>query len=575
MTESKMLPVGQEFFDEIIRQNFYYVDKTKLIADLLRDWSKVNLFTRPRRFGKSLNMSMLKCFFEIGTDRSLFDGLEISEEQELCDKYMGQFPVISISLKSVDGAGYADALLAIRKIIGKEALRHSELGESRILSDKEKRAYEGLTRTDGNIIAVEEAAVPDSLLTLSSLLAHHYGRQVILLIDEYDVPLDKAFHHGYYDQMVLLIRTLFGNALKTNPDLKFAVMTGCLRIARESIFTGLNNFRVMSVTDAEFDEYFGFTGQEVKEILAYYGLSDHADEVKEWYDGYRFGKKDIYCPWDVISYCKSLRTDPSARPQSYWMNSSGNDMLNHFIDSCGQEEMLTKRELEQLINGGSVQKEVRQDLTYKELYTTMDNLWSTLFMTGYLTYRGEPDGNRLNLVIPNLEIRDIITQRILSRFRKEVCRDGEMADSFCHALEEGRPEEVERIFTEYMKKTLSIRDTFARKATKENFYHGILLGIVSYKSDWLVRSNRESGNGYSDIMIETGDPEKGIILEIKYAQDGDEEAACMGALQQIEEKHYAQAMEEEGITKILKYGIACNVKQCRVKMSAGEAVISG
>lgn len=568
MRTPKRLPIGIEAFDEIIRENYYYVDKTDLIAELLHDGAKVTLFTRPRRFGKSLNMSMLKCYLEIGADRSLFDGLRIAQEPDLCDEHLGQYPVISISLKGVDGLTFEAACTSFKSVIGREASRHDVLLNSDRLSSEDKEQYRllvALDQTGEGLYGMSEEILQQSLQTLSALLARHYGRKVVLLIDEYDVPLDKAFQHGYYDQMVLLMRNMFGNALKTNPNLQFAVLTGCLRIARESIFTGLNNFQVMSITNVMFDECYGFTESEVQNMLDYYGLADHSADMKEWYDGYRFGQMDIYCPWDVISYCKELRANPAARPQTYWMNSSGNDMLNHFVDSYGQEQMLTRRELEQLINGGSVQKEIRQDLTYKDLYSTMDNLWSTLFMTGYLTYRGKPDGNRLDLVVPNLEIRSIITQRILSRFQKDVYRDGEMAESFCQALEDGRPDEVERILTAYMKQTLSIRDTFARKATKENFYHGILLGIVSYKSGWLVRSNRESGNGYSDIMIETENPEKGIILEIKYAQDSELEAACLGALQQIEDRNYGEAFEQEGITQILKYGIACNVKRCMVR----------
>lgn len=569
MSAMKKLPVGIESFEEIIRQDFYYVDKTEFIAELLRDWAKVNLFTRPRRFGKSLNMSMLRSFLEIGTDRRLFDGLQISREQDLCDQYLGQFPVISISLKGVEGLTFEAACTAFKSVIGREAERFQFLLTSDALTIEQRERYRRLIENDSRgegLYGMTEELLQQSLKVLSDLLSRHYSRKVVLLIDEYDVPLDKAFQHGYYDQMVLLIRNMFGNALKTNEQLQFAVLTGCLRIAKESIFTGLNNFQVMSITNAGFDECYGFTESEVQDMLTYYGLTDHAADIKEWYDGYRFGRQDIYCPWDVINYCKELRADASARPQAYWMNSSGNDMLNHFIDSCGQERMLTRRELEQLVNGGSVQKEIRQDLTYRDLYSSMDNLWSTLFMTGYLTYRGEPDGNRLNLVIPNLEIRSIVMQRILSGFQDDVYRDGEMADAFCSALEEGRPLEVERILTEYMRRTLSIRDTFARKATKENFYHGILLGIVSYKSGWLVQSNREAGNGYSDIMIETEDPEKGIILEIKYAQDGDEEAACLGALRQIEERHYTEALERDGVTQILRYGIACNVKSCKVRL---------
>lgn len=567
MGNKKKLPVGVDSFNKLVQHDFYYIDKTGLLVELLKNWAEVNLFTRPRRFGKSLNMSMLQTFFEIGCDKTLFDGLKISEEKELCQEYMGQFPVISISLKGVEGQTFQEALAAMKYIIGQEALRFSFLLESDRLSDKDKDIYQQLTeigKGTGSLFAMTNDVLGTSLKTLSDLLCRHYGKNVILLIDEYDVPLDKAFQYGYYDQMVSLLRVMFGNALKTNPSLYFAVLTGCLRISKESIFTGLNNLKTLTITNAQFDEYFGFTDKEVKEMLAYYDLEEHYETMKEWYDGYRFGNVDVYCPWDVVNYCDAHINNPGMPPKNYWLNTSGNDIIYHFIDGMGDKGQITRTELERLVNGNTVQKEISQELTYKELYDSIDNIWSTLFMTGYLTQRGEPDGNRYELAIPNREIRNIITEHILKRFQQSLSQDGTMLENFCNALQSGRAEEVEKLLTAYMKRTVSVRDTFVQKPAKENFYHGMLLGILGYKNDWLVRSNREAGDGFSDIMILIDDAEEGIVIEIKYAEEGMLDKECEKALKQIIDKNYTQELEEAGVKKILKYGISCNKKGCRV-----------
>lgn len=559
MGKIKKLPVGIESFAEIRKEDFYYVDKTKLIEQLLEKWGKANLFTRPRRFGKSLNMSMLRNFFEIGNEPALFDGLYISQNKELCEQYMGKYPVVSISLKGVNSDTFEKAKAQLVKVINREARRLQFLMESEMLAKRDKQLFEDLLDKD-----MDEDTLSCSLQELSELLEKHYGRQVIILIDEYDVPLAKANEQGYYNEMVILIRNLFENALKTNESLKFAVLTGCLRVAKESIFTGLNNFKVYAITDVDFDEYFGFTDAEVREMLHYYGQDEHYETVKEWYDGYRFGKMDVYCPWDVINYCDRHISNPELPPQNYWTNTSGNEVIQHFIDSVDEEKKLTRIELEQLVNGGSVQKEISQELTYKELYDSMEHIWSTLFMTGYLTQRGEPNGNRYNLVIPNREIRNIITERIMKLFRDDVAKDGEMVNSFCNALLDGKPETVEQLFTAYMKKTISVRDTFVRRPTKENFYHGILLGILSFKSGWMVTSNREAGDGFSDIMVRIDDSDTGIVIEVKYAENGELETACRKALEQMQKKHYEEAFADADIHHILKYGIACNRKNCRV-----------
>ena len=562
MTGKKKLPIGIDIFEKMDREEFYYVDKTGMIEDLIQNRSEVNLFTRPRRFGKSLNMSMLKAFFEIGGDPALFKGLKISERKELCEKYMGQFPVISISLKSVEGLSFTAAGDALKTVIGTEALSFSFLEESTVLSENDKKMYRQLTTvgtSETGLFDMSMGVLTSSLKTLALLLYKHYDKQVILLIDEYDVPLDKAFQYGYYDEMVSLLRNMFGNALKTNPNLYFAVLTGCLRIAKESIFTGLNNFEVLSVLDVQYDECFGFTDTEVKDMLDYYDLSEHYAEVKEWYDGYRFGNTEVYCPWDVIRYCKTLCADPNAIPEDYWSNTSGNAMVRRFIDKA---DTRTRDEIERLISGEEIVKEIHQDLTYNELDSSIENLWSVLFTTGYLTQRGCAGEYQYRLVIPNLEIRKLFIRQIREWFRDVSRKDGETLNQFCEAFPDQNPEKIEEIFSDYLWNTISIRDTASTK--KENFYHGILLGLLGYKSNWLVKSNAESGFGYSDILVEVPKNRTGIVIELKYAEDGNMDAACEKALQQIEDRDYAAKLKDDGMRNIIKYGIACYKKNCKV-----------
>lgn len=561
----KRLPVGIENFEKIRRDGFYYVDKTDLIKELLENWGEVNLFTRPRRFGKTLNMSMFQCFFEIGCDKSLFDGLRIAEESMLCETYMGKFPMISISLKGIDAADYETARNLMVKVVNEEARRFQFLTESSRLTDTDKMLFGQLLQKE-----MDDETLFCSLRELTELLRKHYEKQVIVLIDEYDVPLAKANELGYYDEMVRLIRGIFGSALKTNHNLYFAVLTGCLRVAKESIFTGVNNFNTFTITDVDFDEYFGFTDAEVKEMLEEYQLGSSYEDVREWYDGYRFGNVDVYCPWDVICYVNKRRTDPALQPQNYWLNTSGNEVVRHFIEALG--DGVTKTEMERLIGGEIVQKEIHEEMTYHDLYADMGNVWSVLFMTGYLTQRGRADGNLYNLVIPNREIRNIFTEQIMKMFQEQAEQDGETLGRFCDALEQGNAEEVERCFTGYMRKTVSIRDTFVRKATKENFYHGMLIGLLGFKEGWTVMSNREAGDGFSDIQILIDDAETGIVIEVKYAQDGDLEAECQKALTQMRALHYEEGMRNAGIRKILKYGIACWKKTCKVVVESESLV---
>ena len=561
MTEKLKLPIGLENFEEIRKSGFYYVDKTKLIEQLLEEWGKVNLFTRPRRFGKTLNMSMLRYFFEIGTDKTLFDGLYISKNEKICEEYMGKFPVIFLSLKSVEGLNFESAKYRLCDLIGREARRFTFLLDSDNLTEEDKNIYRAMiAMQDGKYVMSEEILI-SSLQILSELLYKHYGIKTVILIDEYDVPLDKAFQNGYYREMVSLIRAMFGLALKTNDFLQFAVLTGCLRIAKESIFTGLNNFNVLSVMSPQFDECFGFTDEEVKEMLAYYGFSEHYEQMKQWYDGYLFGNVSVYCPWDVINHCRDLRVDPDAFPEDYWSNTSGNGIVRRFIDKAN---MQTKAEIEQLIAGEEIVKEIRQELTYDELDKTIDNLWSVLFTTGYLTQRGRVDGRCYRLAIPNREIRELFITQIREWFKDSVGKDKTTLDDFAAAMLRGEESQVEKIFGDYLWNTISIRDTAVSKERKENFYHGILLGLFGFMDNWIVKSNVESGIGYSDILIEAFDCRVGIVIEVKYAEDGNLDAACKKALAQIEEKSYESRLQEDGMRTILKYGIACYKKDCRV-----------
>ena len=555
--QKKKLPIGIDNFEKLRSENFYYIDKTGLIKELLQDWGEVNLFTRPRRFGKSLNMSMLENFFSIDGGKAAFDGLKISEEKELCEEYMGRYPVISISLKGIDARNYETAFQMAVQLIKEVAAKFYFLLQSEKLNEYDKEEYQKLLKDNMN-----EAVFGASLKKLSGMLEKNYDKKVILLIDEYDVPLSKAYDNDYYEQMISLLRNLLGQALKTNNSLKFAVLTGCLRISKESIFTGLNNLRILSVADTEFDEYFGFTDQEVRELLKYYDCEENYELVKKWYDGYQFGNLEVYCPWDVICYCAKLRNDKTIQPQNYWMNTSNNDAVKRFIQ-CS-ENVVTKREIERLIEGEFIEKEIHQELTYPEMYQSVENIWSLLFMTGYLTQREKADGRRMKLVIPNLEIRDIFVTQIMKFFEETVQKDGDTLNRFCDALQNGDADNVEKILGDYLKKTISIRDTFVRKDMKENFYHGVLIGILGVKTSWGVSSNRETGDGYADILVEPDSGELGIVIEVKYADDGNLEAACKDALEQIEGIRYDEALYDEGITQILKYGIACYKKRCKV-----------
>ena len=562
----KKLPVGIENFEEFSAENFYYVDKTMFIAELLQNWGKVNLFTRPRRFGKSLNMSMLKCFFEIGGDQTLFEGLKITEEKSLCEEYMGKFPVISISLKSIDGPDFEAASAALRTVIGDEAGRFRFLRESSSLDEEEKNAYVRLINVEMKSDATYEmsyAALIDSLKTLSRLLAKHYHRKVILLIDEYDVPLDKAFQAGYYDEMVFLIRNMFGNALKTNDNLYFAVLTGCLRISKESIFTGLNNLNVMTVSDPYFCSSFGFTEEEVLGFLRYYGLEEFQNTVREWYDGYRFGDTSVYCPWDVIKYAQILLRDRDAEPENYWANTSGNDLVRRLLKRADQT---TRNEIEQLLNGGTIVKNIRQELTYRDIEDSIDNIWSVLYSTGYLTQRGRLPGKQMKLALPNREVKELFIELVKDWFRETTYADSARIQRFCAAFPAGDASTIQDMLHDYLWDSISVRDTAVRINMKENFYHGMVLGLLRSQGNWLIQSNAETGEGYSDISIQTPD-RIGIVIELKYADDGNLEAACAEALKQIEIKKYAEGLRRRSLKKILKYGLAFCEKECMAVMA--------
>ena len=554
MVNTLKLPVGIDSFEKIRRNGFYYIDKTNLIEQILMNWGEVTLFTRPRRFGKTLNMSMLKSFFEIGADAALFEGLYIAKNKELCDAYMGKYPVIFLTLKGVEGLTFADAKRMLGTILANEMDRHYYLKTSDALTDEDKAYFaKMLTGTDENI--------KDSIRKLSQLLYKHHGKKAVIIIDEYDVPLDKAYQNGYYREMVSLIRGLFGQALKTNDYLQFAFLTGCLRVSKESIFTGLNNFKVLSIMDSRFDEQFGFTDDEVKNLLASYGLASHFPETKEWYDGYHFGNADVYCPWDVINYVDELNYDQTVEPQDYWSNSSGNAIVRRLIDKA---DVQTKDEIERLIMGECIEKELSQELTYDELDKNIGNLWSVLFTTGYLTKQGRTADGKIRLAIPNKEIKNLFIKKIREWFRDTSANDGKRLEEFCNAFLEKNTEKIEQLFGEYLWNTISIRDTAVAKEKKENFYHGILLGLLGYKANWLIKSNAESGTSYSDILVEVPNNRTGIVIELKYAGNGDLDAACAEALKQMEEKSYVDKLKQDGMRNFIKYGIACFKKDCRV-----------
>lgn len=557
MEKLPRLPVGVENFEDIRREHFYYVDKTGFIEQLLKEYGKVSLFTRPRRFGKTLNMSMLKAFFEVGTDPALFKDLKILKNEELCEQYMGRFPVVMVSLKNIDAVSYGEAQALTAKMINREARRFQFLTESTKLTEVDRELYGRLLDPD-----MDRREIVNGLQELTELLEKHYGRKVIVLIDEYDVPLDKAFQHGYYDEMVSLIRGMLGSVLKTNDSLQMGVLTGCLRITKESIFTGLNNFKVYSVAESAFDEYFGFTDQEVGDMLREYGLEDDSQTVKEWYDGYTFGNENVYCPWDVINYCADHRNDQKMPPQNYWLNTSGNAIVRRFVDMANIQ---TRNEIERLIDGKTIIKEIYQELTYNELDSSIDHLWSVLFTTGYLTRKRQIEKNKYELCIPNKEIQELFIRQIQEWFQISSRADQGTLNAFCQAFSDGNVEKIQELFGNYLWNMISVRDS-ASKEKKENFYHGMLLGLLRFREDWYIKSNAESGAGYSDILIEIPQKRIGIVIEMKYAEQGRFDQACEVALQQIREKRYEEKLIEDGMKRVLAYGIACYRKECEVKM---------
>lgn len=562
MTESLKLPVGIEDFAEIRQAGFYYIDKTKFIEQLLDGWGKVNLFTRPRRFGKTLNMSMLRYFFEIGADASLFDGLQITRNKKLCEEFQGKYPVIFLSFKNVEGLTFADAQYRLTELIAGEAERFAFLAQSDKLTENEKSLYRGLTAVREGRYALAGEVLASALQTLSKLLSKHYGQKTVMLLDEYDVPLDKAFQNGYYQEMVALIRGMLGQALKTNEFLQFAVLTGCLRVSKESIFTGLNNFKVLSITDNRFDEQFGFTDDEVKQLLAAYNLADHLEETKAWYDGYRFGAADVYCPWDVINHVDMLRSNPLARPQAYWINTSGNALVKRFIDMADKS---TRNELERLVAGEAIEKHIRLELTYDEIDSSIDNLWSVLFTTGYLTQQGMTESGAYKLVIPNQEIREVYKLQIQEWFKKSIFANTEQLEGFWQAFAEGDSEAVELFLNRTLSNSISLFDAKGRDVERENSYHMLLVGLLAGKADWLVRSNVEAGEGFADIIVETDDLDAGVIVELKYAPTmAALEKSCARALAQIRERGYAEFLHNNGREKILLYGMSFCKKRCKV-----------
>ena len=551
---TKKLPVGIDSFEKLRREDFYYVDKSRMIVDLMANWGEVNLFTRPRRFGKTLNMSMLKCFFEIGTDKSLFDGLAVSKEKELCEKYMGKYPVVFVSLKGVDGLTFEDAYRRLRGIIREEALRLSFLKSSEKLDEDDLRSFLRILSEQDT-----SADMVGSLRMLCTLLEKHYGQKPILLIDEYDVPLDKAYYHGYYPQMIDLIRAMFQAALKTNSSLFFAVLTGCLRVSKESIFTGLNNLKVCSISDVKFDEFFGFTDEEVRAMLSAYGLESHYEETREWYDGYRFGGQDVYCPWDVINYCDDLLSNPRQKPRAYWMNTSGNDMVRRLIDRSTNGT--TQMEIERLIAGETITKTLNEQLTHNEVDASIENIWSLLYMTGYLTAVDYPDGNRYELRIPNREVRQIYMQQVLSWFNHKVESETDKLTNLYAAFETGDTETIKEILDEQLLNTVSFYDA------RESFYHGFLLALLSTCANWNVSSNIETGKGRSDIIVGRKDRKIGFVVEVKDVKDEDKlDAACEAGMKQIDEKDYTALLRRFRLKEIRKYAIAFWDKECRVAM---------
>ena len=553
MNQTLKLPVGIENFEDIRKLGFYYIDKTKLIEQLLQNWGKVNLFTRPRRFGKTLNMSMLRTFFEIGMDKSLFEGLYISKNKELCDEYMGKYPVIFLSLKGIDGLTFEEAIIRITTIIKNEARRHHYLKNSDKLIEEEIKQFQSLL--DG-----KADDITDSIRLLSELLCKHYGKKTIILIDEYDVPLDKAFQKGYYDEMVRFIRSLFESALKTNSALEFSVITGCLRISKESIFTGLNNLAVNSILSNKYSESFGFVQYEVDELMEYYNIEEKSQLMKKWYDGYLFGKSEVYNPWSVLNQVKEWSEDKDISAIPWWTNTSSNNIIRTLVSQADNE---TKDIIENLIHGGSVETVLKETVTYGDLTENNENIWSFLFFTGYLKIKeivktgeviGEP--TIYSLVIPNLEIKSCYTDIIIQYF--EIYKKAINKDNLYKALLGRNAQDFAEQITDLLRKTISYYDS------TESFYHGLISGLLSGNVYYKVESNRETGDGRSDLALYQQDvAQNAVILEFKVCGKNETaDEAAKRALKQINDRDYASKAREDGYKNIIKYGVAFKGKMC-------------
>ena len=566
MKQKKKLSIGIENFTKLQTEDFYYVDKTMLIKELLDNWAEVNLFTRPRRFGKTLNMSMLQYYFEDKRDQFtgekidnsyLFEGLNIKAEGEKYTKYMGKYPVINLSLKSAKQPTYKMAYESLIDEIMKEYRRHNFILNSDKLLQSEKKIF--LDISNGEAKEIEYAK---SLQFLSSCLEKYFGSKTIILIDEYDVPLENAFFEGFYDEMISFIRSLFESALKTNPSLEFSIITGCLRISRESIFTGLNNLNIISILNNRYAEYFGFTAEEVEELCDYYNIQEKYETAKKWYNGYTFGHKNVYNPWSVVKYIYDVLGDSHVFPTSYWANTSSNSIVKSLIERADD---ITKGEIEALIEGKTIEKPVHEDITYDDVYDNLDNLWNFMFFTGYFKKISERmDENTqekfVELAIPNLEVKYIFRTKILKWFNEKI--KSEDLSILYTSIINGEVDVFQKEVNRLLKKTISFNDAY------ENFYHGFMIGLLSHMDGYIVKSNRETGDGRCDIYIKPLSIfDKAVIIEMKVCDKPKELfTKPQDALQQIEDKKYAYELNESGYEDIIKYGMAFYRKDCIIKI---------
>ncbi|NFO46435.1 AAA family ATPase [Clostridium botulinum] len=553
----KALPIGVDSFEKLITRDYYYIDKTLLIKDLLDNKAYVNLFTRPRRFGKTLNMSMLQYYFEKREENNsyLFENLNIMEAGEEYISHMGQYPVINLSLKSAKQPNFELAYISIARRIAEEYKRHEYILKSENLKNEKERFFK-ILKEQG-----DEGDYTDSIFFLSQCLEKYHNKKVIILIDEYDVPLENAFFEGFYDKMIAFLRSLFESALKTNSSLEFSVITGCLRISRESIFTGLNNLNIVSILNDRYAEHFGFTDDEVKKILKDYKLEEKYSVIKEWYNGYIFGSTNVYNPWSVVKYVYDLLPNINVFPSSYWANTSSNSIVKSLIEKA---DSVTKKEIELLIEGKTIEKRVHEDITYDEMYDSMENLWNFMFFTGYFKKVGErmdeEDNHYITLKIPNKEVKYIFKNKILKWFHDKV-KVKDLSKMYS-AIFSKDVETFQKELNAMLRQTISFNDAY------ENFYHGFTLGVLANMHDFLVKSNREAGDGRSDIFIKSLSIfEPCVILELKVCdKPKDIFKKCDEALAQIDAKNYEEELKEEGYENIIKYGISFYRKDCVIKV---------